>query len=242
MNHPGAEISAVRAAAGWRFGDLPFAEEEVRHVSSLFRRSRVLTRAAATEEAVKSAIVRSTHVHFATHGLLDPGEPLLNGLALAQDDDPTEDGLLQVREILRLDLDADLVVLSACNTGLGRLAGGEGVLGLTRAFQFAGARALVLSLWEVGDRSSVDLTDGFYASLFDPESPPDVALQRAQLAQLGRGAAPRDWAAYMVVGDVSEPARTDGGRMSFGIVVAGGILVALGLLFLRWRRRVAIQA
>lgn len=193
-------LSAIRMVHDWSFGELPFSEEEVHRIARHFPRKHVLTGAVATEEAVKAEIGGATCVHFATHGLLDPSEPLMSGLVLAQDEDPSEDGFLQVYEILDLDLRADLVVLSACSTGLGRLVRGEGVVGLTRAFLHAGARQLLISLWEIGDRSTVSLMESFYETRFGDGQPADRSLQGAQRAHLSAGLPPRDWAAFILTG------------------------------------------
>jgi CHAT domain-containing protein len=229
-------LASVRDAQGWRLGELPYAEEEVRRIARHFRRARTLTREAATEEAVKAAIAGASHVHFATHGLLDVGEPLLSGLALAQDADQAEDGFLQVFEILGLRLSAHLVALSACNTGLGRLAGGEGVLGLTRAFLYAGADQLLMSLWEIADRPTVDLMDGFYELYLGAGMDTDRALQAAQVRMLERGRTTRDWAAFVLMGRTG-PLQESSARGAWLAAAAGAALLLV--LALVWRRRSA---
>lgn len=231
-------LASARDPTRWRFGELPYAAEEVRRVSSHFRHATALVGGAATEEAVKSTVTRASYIHFATHGVVNEGEPLLSGLALAQDEDPSEDGLLQAHEILRLRVPADLVVLSACNTGLGRIAGGEGVLGLTRAFLHAGARALVISLWEVGDRSTADLMDTFYRAHVDEGLPTDEALQAAQIASLSAGRPPREWAPFALVGSAAPPNRGDRARArSFAIALLTGLaLLAFAVLAVRAER------
>jgi CHAT domain-containing protein len=99
-----------------------------------------------------------------------------------------------------MQIPADLVVLSACNTGLGRLAGGEGVQGLTRAFLHAGARRVVISLWEIRDRSTVDLMEGFYRALLGDRLAADETLRKAQIELIAGGASARDWAPFLLVG------------------------------------------
>jgi CHAT domain-containing protein len=218
-----ALLDAARNARDWRFGELPFAGEEVRRVAARFRRAKVLIGGEAREESVKALAGGAAYLHFATHGLLDEDEPLLSGLALAQDEDPAEDGFLQSHEVMQLGLGADLVVLSACNSGLGRIAGGEGVLGLTRAFLQAGAGAVLLSLWEVADRSAAGLMDSFYRGLLDEALPADVALRRAQIEAAAAGAAPREWAPFVVTAGVEA---TDSRRLlPLGVAAAAVILV-----------------
>jgi CHAT domain-containing protein len=188
-----------RATRDWSFGELPFAEEEVRRVAAYFARDDLLIGAAATEEVVKARMGAVNHLHFATHGMLDEREPLMSALVLAQDEDPREDGFLQVHEILEQSLCADLVVLSACNTGLGKIMTGEGVLGLTHAFMYAGARTLLISLWEVPDQSTAILMDRFYGALSEG-LPADEALQKAQRAAIDAGVVPREWAGFALSG------------------------------------------
>ena len=200
-----ALLDERRGPTSFRFGPLPYAEEEVHQVARHFRRAHTFVGEDATEDAVVGALPQATVVHFATHAWFDPREPWSSGLALAQDEDPAEDGFLQAREILDLRLDADLVVLSACDTGLGKQAGGEGLLGLARAFLQAGARQLVVSLWEIADRSTVGLMDRFHAARTDARAPADLGLQQAQLAMLQAGAPVRDWAAFIVIGRPAAP-------------------------------------
>src|SRR5262249_4616144 len=135
---------------------------------------------------------------------VDDRFPMHSGLALSLPDSPAgEDGLLQAWEVLEeMRLDSDLVVLSGCETGLGRLHGGEGLLGLTRAFFFAGARSVLVSLWPIEDRSTSALMEAFYRGLLEGLSK-DEALRRAQLRfiQTPAVAHPFFWAAFQLVGD-----------------------------------------
>jgi CHAT domain-containing protein len=239
-------LADVRDGEDWRFGELPWAEEEVRRVAARFDRATVVTGADATEPFVKAAMSAASHLHFATHGRLDEREPILSGLALAPSaagaEGAGDDGLLQAHEIVGLRLDADLAVLSACNTALGRIAGGEGVVGLSRAFLHAGARSLVLSLWEVADRSTAELMDDFYGAHLDGGAPPDVALQRAQLAAIARGRPVREWAPFVVVGGTDAPRRAGGSRRWLAPVVLGAALAVLVLAVRRRRRPPAAAA
>ena len=232
-----ALLATARDAPDWRFGELPYSAEEVKRVAGHFRHARVVTGDDATEPAVKQAMADATHLHFATHGLLDENEPILSGLALAQSTGGGDDGVLQAHEILALSLNADLAVLSACNTALGRLADGEGVLGLSRAFLHAGARSLLLSLWEVADRSTMDLMDDFYAAHLDRGLPLDVALQHAQIDAAAAGRAPQEWAPFVILGSAEAP-RTEGRAILNLALVAGAATLGL-YVFARSRRRPA---
>ncbi len=193
-----AEAAAVARAFTARFGVKPAA----------------LSGADATKGAVAQAMRRARHVHLATHGYFAPGEVksvlsgagrggpaarepagwhplLLSGLALSganrEPRDGEEDGILTALEVSEMDLTRlELAVLSACETGLGESAGGEGLLGMQRAFQAAGARAVIASLWKVDDRATQLLMTDFYRHAWDAGSPAGKAeaLRRAQLALL----------------------------------------------------------
>lgn len=207
-----ADVSADprRELRGWyRFrqglSPLPASREEVRRIGTLFRSSEVRFGADATEQRFLADAPQGRRVHFAGHALLDPLFPLESSLALTPPKTPSrtgDDGLLQAWEIFeRLRLSADLVVLSACGTALGTEADGEGLLGLTRAFHFAGARVVLSSLWSVADRSTSELMTRFYTHLANGE-PEDLALAQAQREMLAKShAAPFHWAAFRLDGD-----------------------------------------
>ena len=199
--------STHRGPQRWSFGELPFAEEEVRRILTHFKRARILIGNEATEEAVKVEAHAASHLHFATHGIAEEREPLMSALVLAQDDDATEDGLLQAHEIMALSLQADLVVLSACNTGLGRVTRGEGILGLTHAFLCAGVRALLISLWEIPDHTTCEFMDHFYADLAAGATP-DEALHATYTYAIESGGSAREWAAFTLMQTGGRPAKT----------------------------------
>jgi len=200
--HPAATLVAVGNPAG-RLSPLPYSAAELHAVAALFgRHARVLEGADATEGRVRDETRGGARMlHFATHGAIDEAVPDRSGLLLTARP-PAEDGLLQTREIYGMRMDADLVTLSACQTALGRNVTGEGVIGLTRAFYYAGARSVVASLWDVDDRSTALLMQRFYAQL-GAGQPIDVALQRAKLSMLRESAAtaaPFYWAAFIASG------------------------------------------
>ncbi len=139
-------------------------------------------------------------IYFASHGLIDEEHPELSSLVLAPG--PGDDGRLRMADILKLKLRADLVVLSACETGLGRQVTGEGMVGFSRAFFYAGARSLAVSLWLVADSSTPDLMLDFYRRLERGERKAE-ALRQAKLAMIAgkRFAHPFYWAPFVLVGD-----------------------------------------
>lgn len=144
-------------------------------------------------------------VHFATHAVVDPIQPELSGivLSLVDKEGRRQDGFLRVHEIYGLDLPAELVVLSGCQTALGRELDGEGLIGLTRAFMFAGTRRLVVSLWRIDDQATAKLMDRFYGEMLGHRQAPSAALRLAQLsvAREPRWRAPFYWASFVLLGD-----------------------------------------
>jgi CHAT domain-containing protein len=210
---------STRAKLQWR--RLPQSRREVEEIAALFpgdRRQTYLDRE-ASEERAKAVGKDVQIVHFATHAYVDGRSPFDSGLVLSIPEELAEgrdNGLLQVWEIFEsVRLDADLVVLSACETGVGEIRGGEGIIGLTRAFQYAGARSVLASLWRVEDEATSELMQRFYRHLRSGK-PKDEALRAAQLELIrsplrvsdGRGgwtmrnaAAPYFWAALQLVGD-----------------------------------------
>ncbi len=205
---------------GYRLTPLPATKREVAAIASLYRATaETYVGDAATEERAKGVARETRYLHFASHGLLDERFPLNSGLALtipAQVKEGQDNGILQAWEIFeRLRIDADLVVLSACETGLGKEMGGEGLVGLTRAFHYAGARSVLASLWSVADDTTATLMTRFYGYLKTGRSK-DAALRQAQLDLIRGGAGHREpnaqagkadaahpfyWAAFQLNGD-----------------------------------------
>lgn len=214
---PPGEPEAVRGGSAaplerYRRGlaALPFAREEARAVARVWPGpSEVFTGDRATKERALGVGSGTRVLHFATHALVDRRFPLDSGLALASsvaDASGEASGLLQAWEVLAgMHLDADLVTLSGCETGLGAEGSGEGLVGLVRAFQIAGARTVAASLWSVSDRSTMELMTRFYRGLARGEHP-DEALRSAQRALISGEAGPAyaqpwHWAAFELFGD-----------------------------------------
>jgi CHAT domain-containing protein len=143
-------------------------------------------------------------VHFATHGLVDSRYPGLSALAFSQFDmaGRPRDGMLRLQDVYSLDLNADFVVLSGCETALGREIRGEGLIGLANGFLYAGARNLVVSLWQVPDRATAELMTRFYGHVLRDALSPAEALRRAQrsIAAERRWSDPYFWGAFVVLG------------------------------------------
>jgi CHAT domain-containing protein/Tfp pilus assembly protein PilF len=144
-------------------------------------------------------------VHFATHGLLNSEHPELSGIILSLFDETgrRQDGFLELNEIYNLNLPADLVVLSACQTALGKDVRGEGLVGLTRGFMYAGARRVVASLWKVDDSATAELMGEFYREMLGKGLRPAEALRAAQrhMWQQPRWRSPYFWAAFTLQGE-----------------------------------------
>jgi CHAT domain-containing protein len=187
---------------------------EVTKIRALFKADKdaVLTDLLASEAAVKTAsekgiLAKARYLHFATHGILglDKGRQPALVLNLVGNDEKEQggginDGFLQLDEVTNLKLNADLVVLSACATGKGRLHNGEGVTGLARAFLYAGSRGVVCSLWAVDDAATADFMVDMYRHLKDGDAAAD-ALRAAKLKMIQDGLAPYYWAPFILIGD-----------------------------------------
>jgi CHAT domain-containing protein len=192
---------------GLRLQPLPSSGEEVKSIAALYPQAEIYLGREATEERAKSIGREARLVHFACHGVLDERFPLNSALVFTQPEKLAEgrdNGLLQAWEIFEgMRLDADLVTLSACDTGLGRETAGEGLVGLTRAFQYAGARSVLASLWGVADRSTAGFMKSFYGYLHSGKTK-DEALRAAQIDYIREKAGPSHpfhWAAFQLSGD-----------------------------------------
>jgi CHAT domain-containing protein len=160
--------------------NLRYAELEIAEVAKTFPRSAVFSKKDATESRFKTLARDYDIIHFATHSELDEENPLSSRILLTQSG--FEDGKLEVREIFEMELKAGLVVLSACETALGKLSSGDELVGLTRAFIYAGTPSVMASLWKVDDASTADLMGSFYRNL---KSKSKVeSLRQAQLAMI----------------------------------------------------------
>jgi len=177
---------------------LPYAEVEAVQIGELLNQVALLG-SEATESRVMQQMSQARIIHLATHGLLDDVEGLGVPGAIALTPTPGTDGLLTANEILNLDLNAELVVLSACDTGRGRITG-DGVLGLSRSFISAGATSVIVSLWAVPDDATAALMTEFYRHL---QEEPDKAraLRLAMLTTMQRYPSSREWAAFTFIGE-----------------------------------------
>jgi len=150
-------------------------------------------------------LARYKVLHFATHGMVDTTHPEFSGLLFSLFDErgAPQIGLLSLEDIYNLDLPVDMVVLSACQTALGKEVKGEGLMGLTRGFMYAGAPRVVASLWKVNDVATASLMGRFYRAMEQDHLPAAAALRRAQLEMQTdkRWAAPYYWAGFELQGE-----------------------------------------
>jgi CHAT domain-containing protein len=160
---------------------------------------------ASRATAFGGELARHRIVHFATHGVIDSETPQLSGLVLSLVDEEgrAQEGFLGLDDIYNLDLHYDLVVLSGCETALGREMRGEGLVGLTRGFLYAGAARVLASLWQVQDRPATELMVRFYRAMLQDRLPPAAALRAAQLSlsRERRWQDPFYWGAFVLQGD-----------------------------------------
>ncbi len=188
------------------FSPIPYSEKEVKKASQFFKKKDVdiFLKYEATERVLKSLLLEDYKIiHFACHGFLDEVFPFRSALVLSLGNDSKEDGFLQVREIYNLRMKAELVVLSACQTGRGRLEYGEGVLGLPRIFFYAGARSVLSTLWSIGDKPTAIFMEFFYEHLSRGYSKAE-ALRLAKLRMIdSKYSHPFYWAAFVLNGDYS---------------------------------------
>lgn len=176
--------------------DLQFADAEARQVAALFPESQALFRQDASKSNFRKFGVLFPRIHFATHGKFQADEPLKSGLYLAKGADT--EGVLTVSEIYSMNLDADLVTLSACETGLGKITNGDDVVGLTRGFLYAGSRSIVASLWSVDDKATAQLMTAFYRNMATLNK--GQALRQAQMETRKDFPHPFFWAAFQLTG------------------------------------------
>jgi CHAT domain-containing protein len=203
-------------ARGQRWAPLPGSLAEVEGVAALFGADAVVLKDDQASEGAFRALAadgglrRFQRLLFSTHGYLSPDEPSLSAIVLSQDaPTPGADGYLTAAELAGFDLASDVVVLSACETGRGRIVEGEGVIGLPYALFVAGNRDTVLSLWPVADESTARLMQRYFERLADGDDPvAALADSKRELrrAERKRWAAPMHWAPFVLYGDGS-PAR-----------------------------------
>jgi CHAT domain-containing protein len=177
--------------------DLPLAEMEANAIKWDFPQVDIYTRENATEALLQERIGEYQIIHIASHGEFDPVNPLFSSLKLRRT--ATEDGNFEMNEVFGLDINADLVTLSACQTGLGDIVGGDELVGLNRAFIYAGTKSILSSLWRVSDISTAVLIKHFYRNYSRGNKA--ESLRKAQLLVKRLYPHPSYWAGFNLTGD-----------------------------------------
>ena len=189
--------------------DLPSSADEIKEISSLYKNKNLSSKSyigkEVQESLIKSGILENyNYLHFATHGVIDENKPELSEIFLAADTTGKEDGNLYSGEIYNLKIKADLVTLSACQTGLGKITKGEGIIGLSRALLYAGAKNLLVSLWSVSDKSTSLLMVDFYKNLLNENTMNqyNTSLRTAKLKMIqdDQYNKPYYWAPFVLIG------------------------------------------
>jgi CHAT domain-containing protein len=198
---------AMRDVSG-AFPRLPFSRREAEAIIALAPRGQAIKSLdfeASRDAATSVDLSNYRIIHFATHGLLNNKHPELSGivLSLIDKDGQPQNGFLRLHEVYNLKLPAELVVLSACQTALGKEVRGEGIVGLTRGFMYAGAARIVASLWKVDDAATAELMKRFYRGIFAKGLRPAAALREAQVEMWKeeRWQLPYYWAAFVMQGE-----------------------------------------
>ncbi|WP_160114028.1 tetratricopeptide repeat protein [Aquimarina sp. AU119] len=217
-------------------GDLPGTREEIRAIADIID-GQYYYGSQAVEANFKSNASRYNILHLALHGEVDNERPENSKLYFTKSKDTIEDNLLYSHELFALDIPAELTVLSACNTGAGKIAKGEGIMSLGNAFQYAGTKSLLLTNWEVSDKTTPDVMKYFYINLKAGMNK-GKALQQAKLEYLAKAdinrTAPFYWGAFYLVGDAA-PMHFENNTLVYWAMGLGvlGIIILVGF----WYRR-----
>ena len=229
-----------------RFARLPHASEEADEISAVSPRGTTLIAKgfdASRETAMSPKISRAQIVHFATHGFLDSERPEMSGIVLTMLDrnGVRKNGLMPLPDIYSLDLSAELIVLSACQTGLGKDIKGEGLVGLSHSFMSAGANTVVASLWKVDDRATAILMAEFYKGMLQKGMTPSAALRAAKLKMMHnkQWSAPYYWAGFVLQGEYTNRITVDrqGWLRPALVLLFVPIAIVATLLILQKRKR-----
>ena len=199
---------AENTDVGFQFARLPFTRKEAQAIGRLVPVSQNITAldfSATRSMALNPELSKYRIVHFATHGFISTAHPELSGIVLSLFDEhgKPQDGFLRADNIYNLNLPADLIVLSGCRTGLGKEIRGEGLIGLTRGFMYAGAARVAVSLWDVHDEATAELMTHFYHGMIKEKLSPAAALRRAQVSMMKekRWSSPYYWSSFILQGE-----------------------------------------
>ncbi len=218
--------------------NLPNAEQEAVCIKDMWG-GKVLTKEIATKSNFLKSAEKYNVLHLAMHTLINDTLPMYSKLVFSRPDSDTASNMLSTFEVYDLNLNAAMVTLSACNTGTGMLRTGEGIMSLARGFIYAGVPSIVMTLWEVQDKSGSELMIEYYKNLLDGD-PKDIALQRAKLRMLDASPTakthPFYWSAYIITGD-TQPLMSKIEIETWYALPVGVLIILLGVLFLREKKK-----
>ena len=218
--------------------DLPGARKEIKAISKIID-GQYYYGLEAEEANFKQNANQYSMLHLALHGEVDDIKPQNSKLYFTKGKDTIEDNMLYNHELFALNIPADLVVLSACNTGSGKIANGEGLMSLGNAFQYAGVKSLLLSKWEVSDRTTPDLMQYFYANIKNGMNK-SKALQQAKLKYLNTSETfytnPFYWGSFYIIGDTNA-IPFENHKLTLYYWIIGGMLCLIGIYFLVKKKR-----
>lgn len=180
--------------------------DDPKNLISIKQVLEILSARDARQKSIETSQLKQYQViHFATHGILNTEYPELSGVVFSLVDEKGNpiNGFLRLHEIFNLELNANLVVISACETGLGKEIKGEGLVGLTRGFMYAGSPRILVSLWKVSDAATSEMMQRFYRLLWEEKLSPAIALRQAQLEMQTETpwVSPYYWSAFVLQGD-----------------------------------------
>lgn len=224
----------IKSMRGLALLPLKYSTDEVNQISSIIKTDKILTNKDATETNFKQNASLSRIIHLATHSLLYKKQPLI---LFSNFYDPENDGFLEASEIVQLNLNSDLVVLSSCGSGLGEIDASEGILGMTKSFFHAGVKSTVVSLWEVNDKYTSELMKIFYRKLSEGSDKSEaLRLAKAEFIKT-YSANPYFWAAFVLYGNINKIEIEQTSSTKVFIVLICLIIIALLILFFRWRNK-----
>jgi CHAT domain-containing protein len=213
---------------------IPWALDEVKEIHKLFG-GKILSKGSATEQHFKEIAGKYDILHLAAHGLVNNNYPMFSKLVFTGDKDSTNEGYLNTYEIYNMHINAPLVVLSACNSGYGKLHKGEGIISLARGFFTAGAKSIVMTLWAVSDKSSSQIVKNFYGSLSSNQNIGE-AMQKSKIQYLEQtdeeGAHPYFWSGYIVLGNAGSSFEPISPTYYYILWATGGFII-----FMLWVMR-----
>jgi CHAT domain-containing protein len=220
---------------------IPGTFDEVKNISHIFN-GKTLIKNRATEQRFKAVASQYDILHLAMHGITNNEYPMLSRLVFTPAKDSVNEGFLNTYEIYNMQLNAPLVVLSACNTGYGKLHKGEGIISLARGFYTAGAKSIVMALWPVEDKTSSELMANFYSNLASSQCISD-ALQNAKITYIDHAdeisAHPYFWAGYILTGNPSVTYEIRKPKTKYYLLGAIGLLAII--VFVLGKRRIFLK-